>query len=408
MIESTVLSSSLRVAPPERTLAAAEKRALELGITRVTDITRLDRIGIPVYASIRPSARPGSICVNAGKGQRPIEAEVGAYMEAIEYALAEPGASGLETVKVKARDILDGARRHDAVLDLCPRLGTRIRLDEAVTCIEMRDVVTGRAALVPAELVFFPFSPSGRERVLFGSDTNGLASGNSVQEATVHALTECVERDIRSFEALRDTSVLVELDSIRGSEQGLVDAIRDAGLRLFVRSVKNPFGLAYFSATLIDPESRNPFFINAGFGCHPHRSVALVRAICEAAQSRLSFIHGGRDDLEHWYAFYSGWSEKRKRAHNIRVTATVSKGQDSAVRLADVADSSGECTSVARCEELLIDRLSAAGFTRLLRANLCRPSDDLQVVRLVVPGLECLNEKSHRIGKRLRDCAQAN
>jgi len=42
VIESTVLSSSLRVAPPERTLALAEKRARELGITRVTDITRLD------------------------------------------------------------------------------------------------------------------------------------------------------------------------------------------------------------------------------------------------------------------------------------------------------------------------------------------------------------------------------
>jgi len=407
VIESTVLSSSLRVAPPERTLALAEKRARELGITRVTDITRLDRIGIPVYASIRPSARPGSICVNAGKGQRPIEAQVGAYMEAIEYALAEPGASRIATVKARARDILDGARRHDAALDLCPRLGTRIRLDETVTCVAMHDVVTGKTALVPAELVFFPFAAPGRERILFGSDTNGLASGNTVQEATVHALTEIIERDIRSFEALRDTSVLVDLDSIRGPEQDLVLAVREAGLRLFVRSVPNAFGVAYFTATLVDPEAESPYFVNAGFGCHPRRSVALVRAICEAAQSRLSFIHGGRDDLEQWYVHYQGWSEKRKRAHRSRVTATVSRGEDRAVRFDDIEDSSDTCTSVALCERLLVERLHAAGFTRLLRANFCRPKDELQVVRLVVPGLECMNEKSRRTGKRLRDYAQA-
>ena len=407
VIETTVLSSSLRVAPPERTLALAEKRARELGITRVTDITRLDRIGIPVYASIRPTARPGSICVNAGKGQRPIEAQVGAYMEAIEYALAEPGASGLQTVKARARDILDGAERPDAALDLCPPLGTTIRLDEPVTCVEMHDIVSGQATLVPAELVFFPFSPPGRERVLFGSDTNGLASGNTVQEATVHALTELIERDIRSFEAVRDTSVLVDLGSIRGSEKGLIDAVREAGLRLFVRSVPNAFGVAYFAATLIDPDGLTPFFVNAGFGCHPSRSVALVRAVCEAAQSRLSFIHGGRDDLEQWYVFYQGWSEKRKRAHRTRVTASVSRGEDRAVRFDDIVDSSESCTTVERCEALLVDRMHAAGFARLLRANFCRPSDELQVVRVVVPGLECMNEKSRRTGKRLRDYAQA-
>jgi len=90
---STVrLSSSLRTTPPEVTLARARAVAPSLGITRVTDITRLDRVGVPVYASIRPTAAPGSLCVNAGKGLHPIEAEVGAYMEAIEFALAEPGA----------------------------------------------------------------------------------------------------------------------------------------------------------------------------------------------------------------------------------------------------------------------------------------------------------------------------
>src|SRR6202453_4235036 len=108
------LSSSLRTTPPEVTLARAKVRARSLGISRVTDTTRLDRVGIPVYASIRPTALPGSLCVNAGKGLHPIEAEVGAYMEAIEFALAEPGASRVKIVRAKVRDVLDGRKRAEA------------------------------------------------------------------------------------------------------------------------------------------------------------------------------------------------------------------------------------------------------------------------------------------------------
>jgi ribosomal protein S12 methylthiotransferase accessory factor len=84
------LSSSLRRRSAEETLRIiANDIAPQLGITRVTDTTWLDRIGIPVFASIRPDALKGSLCVNAGKGLRSVEAKIGAYMEAIEFSLAQ-------------------------------------------------------------------------------------------------------------------------------------------------------------------------------------------------------------------------------------------------------------------------------------------------------------------------------
>ena len=61
-----------------------------LGISRVTDSTRLDRIGIPVFSSIRPSAAEASLCVHAGKGTTTTEARTGALMEAIEFAFSDP------------------------------------------------------------------------------------------------------------------------------------------------------------------------------------------------------------------------------------------------------------------------------------------------------------------------------
>ena len=406
MISNVLLSSSLRASPPEVTLARAKKRARALGITRVTDITRLDRVGIPVYASIRPTAAPGSLCVNAGKGLRPIEAEVGAYMEAIEFALAEPGASHVATVQATARDVLDGRRRPEAVLDLCPKLGATIRLDAPMECVLAEEITTGGRALIPAELVFLPFRPHARYRGRFGTSSNGLSSGNTLREATVHGLCELIERDVRSFQGVRDTSVPIDLDSVDGPAAALVTTIRAAGLELYVRAARNVFGLPYFTAVIHDPDACAPHLLNGGFGCHPHRSVALVRAVAEAAQSRLSFIHGGRDDLLAHQARFYRWSNARKRAFVTRVVASASKGDR--VPLASIDDHSGAASTVARCEELVLGRIEALGFDRVYRVAFCPPEDDLQVVRVLVPRLELFSESTFRLGPRLRDHARAS
>ena len=48
------LNSSYRSKRPARTLAIAEALMPKLGITRVTDVTRMDRLGLPVCISVRP------------------------------------------------------------------------------------------------------------------------------------------------------------------------------------------------------------------------------------------------------------------------------------------------------------------------------------------------------------------
>lgn len=398
------LSSSLRTTPPEVTLARAKARAWSLGISRVTDITRLDRVGVPVYASIRPTAAKGSLCVSAGKGLHPIEAEVGAYMEAIELALAEPGASRVATVRATARDVLDGSERPEAILDLCPKLRVRIALDAAMDCIVADEIASGGRALVPAELVFLPFRPHARFRSIFGATSNGLSSGNTVREATVHGLCELIERDIRSFEAVRDTSAPVDLDTVSGAARGLVETIRAAGLELYVRTARNAFGLAYFVAIIHDPEAFAPHLLNGGFGCHLHRSVAFVRAVAEAAQSRLSFIHGGRDDLDAVHTRYRGWSARRKRAFVARVVTRASRGER--VSMLSVEDHGETAATVERCEQLVLRRLAALGMGRAYRVAFCAPEDDLQVVRVIVPRLEMFDEGVARVGARLRDHAR--
>src|SRR5207253_1681058 len=223
-------------------------------------------------------------------------ARVGAYMEAIEFAFAEYNRASLEVYTIPAREVLDASARPDSILDFCPVMRAEIDLDEAVDCVQAKDIVSGASYRVPAELVFFPHPKSLRGRTYFGSSTNGLSSGNSVLEATVHGLAEVIERDICSFQSVHDTSVLIDSRPFPRSIGKIVSDLSLVGLELHVRYAANQFGLPYFMAVVAEPRTHDPVYINVGFGCNPSRRIALTRAVCEALQSRLSFIHGGRGD----------------------------------------------------------------------------------------------------------------
>jgi ribosomal protein S12 methylthiotransferase accessory factor len=305
-----------------------------------------------------------------------------------------------------SRDVLDGRRRPEAILDLCPKVGTTITLDAPIEVVTAEETTTGEKALVPAELVFLPFRPGGRRRKLhFGSSSNGLASGNTLREATIHGLCEIVERDVRTFQAVRDTGAPVNLDSVHGDAADLVETIRAAGLELHVRTADNGLGIPYFMALIHDPETIAPQLLNSGYGCHPIRSIAFVRAVSEAAQSRLTIIHGGRDDLTDHQARFKGWTSARKRAYAARAVATVSSGRS--VPFGELPDLAPEIATLEHCERALLRRLGAAGFDHVYRVAFCRPGDELQVVRVIVPRMEFLTEGLQRVGPRLRDHARA-
>src|SRR5215210_1814714 len=104
-INCMVSSSALRMraCAPETTLQYAKQWARIAGISEVIDITDLDVLGVPVYVSMRPQARGDAFTF--GKGLHRVDAEVGAYMEALEYFFAEPGMGHVSTRWGCARDV---------------------------------------------------------------------------------------------------------------------------------------------------------------------------------------------------------------------------------------------------------------------------------------------------------------
>jgi len=385
----------MRSLAPEQTLRYAKQWAATAGISEVRELTDLDILGVPVYMSVRTEARGESFTF--GKGLRRVDAEVGAYMEALEFYFAEPGIGRISTRWGSARDVVGQERTDDAILDFVPLLQREVHLDGSLLLASVRHLEKGDECAIPAELIYYPAPDCGQS--LFGSSTNGLASGNSLLEASIQALLELIERDIWSFEFVRGTSKLVETASLPHDVREIVDRAERNGLRLKVRTIPNDYGMPFFAAFVFDLNNPSRKTFNGGWACDLDRDRALVRAVTEAAQSRVAFIHGGRK-VPASRAGFSLDAQQREaklvRQHMLGVSDP--RQQTSLTDIPDLATAG----TLQQKLDAVIERLRRVVQAPIYRAVFTPPESPLQVVRLVVPLLENLKETRVRVGRRLK------
>ncbi len=395
----TVLSlgSSLRCARPQATLNRAERLMPRLGISRVTDITRMDRLGLPVFISVRP--RGQALRVHAGKGVGPLEARVGALMEALEFAVAEPVPGDRSIGLVPVEELVERFGQRFQWVDLAPTLGTAIDPQQLVPALECQDIQAGGHIAVPAELVFVPFEVEASHSC-FGSSSNGLASGNSLEEATLHGLLEVLERDVIAMNIARDDSLKVDTDTLPAPFAALARVWQAEGIELAVRYLPNAFGLPCFEAFVHEVDSDNVNIAN-GAGLHLDRDIAVTRAICEAAQSRLSVIHGGREDITGFYEKYASTQQAQPRRDTDAQIVAQAFDARKRIRLDEVPDAMLGETSLAAILGSLLRRLWALGFKSVLRHRFPVRLDGLHVVRIIVPRCAPALSDSARITPRL-------
>jgi ribosomal protein S12 methylthiotransferase accessory factor len=380
----------MRSSPPETTLLYARQWAATAGISEVRDITELDVLGVPVFVSVRPQARGEAFTF--GKGLRSVDAEVGAYMEALEFYFAEPGIGDVSTHWGSARDVAGHERADDAILDFVPLLQREVDLDGPLLLALARDLESGAECAIPAELIYYPAPEVGQS--LFGSSTNGLASGNSVLEATIQALLELIERDIWSFEFVRNVSKLVEAASLPDGVSEIVGRAEQNGLQLKVRTIPNDYGIPFFAAFVFDLNNPSRKTFNGGWACDLDRDRALIRAVTEAAQSRVAFIHGGRKAP-------ASDADEQVRRHMMGVSDPRQQ-----VLLTDIPDLAVDSTLQQKLDAL-IEILRRVVREPIYRVVFTPPDSPLQVVRVVVPLMENLKETRVRLGRRLKAAIEA-
>ncbi len=393
------LSSSIRTVPPEITLKHALPIAHSIGMSRYAEITWLDYIGVPVFASIRPDAVESSLCVNSGKGFNSIEALVGCIMESIEFGYAEIGYCQPNYILKRVKELAPQKNKPESILDYCPKYDAKIDLNAEVPCYETIDLITEASVFVPWELVLLD-KIRGYQN-FFGTSSNGLCSGNNSLEGTLHGIFEILERDIQSFEYLVDSSVLVPINTLEGIPYQIFEKISNAGFNLQVRYVPNRYDIPYFQAYIYQPFEKSPYFYNVGYGCHPLKEIALVRAICEAIQGRLVNIHGGRDDVIDKYNYFGSMKTKEINAYRNALLKKITN-DNQMVQFEKIEDWSERFNNLPELFELVKQKLQSLGVYNILRIQLNQPDAPIFVGKIIIPTLEFFEREARRVGPRIK------
>ncbi len=382
-----------RTVRPSVTIRRARAVLEAVGVTKVTDVTDLDRIGIPNFMTVRPYDAADGISYYNGKGRTRADAHAGALMEAIERHAGECWEG--EVVRSSYYNLRDRHPCVDPEEILAPGVGEYSE-DTLVEWVSGFDLVGRQPTFVPLNSVVAPYAPL-LVTPLFFSGTNGLASGNSRLEALCHALCEVIERDALSLffaaSALRPSvaDLLVELglgggmstdvdvwrlslDGLPRPAAALVRKLQRAGLEVQLLDLTPSSGIPTISCVIVDPQAPpTALDEHGGFGTHPDARIALSRALTEAAQTRLTSIQGGREDL-------AEIAPVRGRPSSSRYPASRTISFD--------AIASHEHPSINEDVEFMLDRLRQSGFEQVVAVDMTKAEVGIPVVRVVVPRAE--------------------
>ncbi|GAA2110301.1 YcaO-like family protein [Streptomyces synnematoformans] len=282
-----------RTRPPAETWEAIRPLLPAYGITRVADVTGLDDLGIPVTMAVRPLGR--TLSVAQGKGLTLAAARVSGAMEGIEVWHAER-ALPAPMAHAPAADL----DLPYPVAALEPHPGSLVTDHTVMEWITATALTDHRPVPVPAASVRLGRQEHSTWRLhLPSASTNGLASGNTRAEAIVHALYELIERETVSNLATGAAGAGAQrLDAASICDPHLaelVDRLERAGCWHELWHLPNSFGVPVMCCYLWREDI--PALQAAGSGAHLDASVALARAITEAAQTRLTQITGSREDI---------------------------------------------------------------------------------------------------------------
>jgi thioglycine synthase len=441
-------SPSTRVKPLHETLAQISPICAKIGVTRISDISFMDRLYIPNYSVVLPGTED-SIWVYNGKGTTRDDAKLSALMEAVERHSSLPSTCKRSIVQ---GSYLDLSKSYEGVLHPAEVVEpVHSEYDEKHSIMDFLpayDLLNNEEVLVPAEIAIYGYSPKYPAVSVFPYfHTNGLASGNVLEEAVCHALCELIERDAVSLADLcasivhfnilekimdslkkkillpiavnfedrfvDDKSIYPDVDLSDMVTQyeparRLVDRFNFCEIPLLIKDItQRDIGIPTFIASSFEWLTQDYGYFAKGYGTHPDSRIALTRAITELSQTRAANIQGARDDLKK--IRYNLTDELYKRRWQF-VPTTLSSTQlnnheKSIVDFNDIR--TFVSNDILHDINFILSNLKNAGLKQAIIVDLTNPDVGIPVVRAIVPGLETFEVTNSVIGNRAIDAFRA-
>lgn len=422
------INGTSRIKPAHETLEKVTPVSKNIGITRLADITDMDILRIPNYSAVVPGTED-YIWVYSGKGSTKEHAMASALMESIERYSSLPSGGPRKFIRSTYSEL---AKTHkvlhpDRVIE---PVTFAYYDDMLMDWLPGYDLVSEEEILVPASIALFRYTPPPPAVNPFAFfHTNGLASGNVMEEAVCHALCEVIERDAMSLADLRtsaipfhilrtivhslntagflaspipadrfidDRSIFPDIDiSDIDFEpvRGLVDKFKRADISLTIKDITSDIGIPTFNASSVEWITHDYGYLAEGHGTHLDARIALLRAITEVSQTRAANIQGARDDLRK--IKYDDQNTDDKRAWQFMPsTRKIKFSGVHTIFNEDILDDI----------KLILLRLKSVGLNQVIIVDLTNPDIGIPVVRAIVPGLETFKITKSVMGMRAKVC----
>lgn len=391
----TYFEGTHRVIAPEKTIENNENKLITAGITRIADITDLDRIGLPVFTAIRPTAEDGAISIYGGKGITKDHAKASAMMEGFERYSAEKQEDD-ETIISTVDEISTKGEYIDPKTLNLPQKYEK----EDISQIPLEwnlatDIISNKDYYVPSNAVFHPYTHDNNIQSFFKSNTNGLASGNILEEAILHGMFEVIERDAWSiFELTHKNYSQINLDTIESELiNNTIEKFESNGIKIKLMDFTADIKVPTIAASADDTVTKDAGLLTLGMGTHLDPEIAVLRALTEVAQSRATQINGAREDtVRADFAREAGY-ERMKRINKYYF-----RQEEDQVDFRDIENKS--TTSINEDIEIVKNELIANDIKHILYTDLTRPELDISVVRVIIPEMELYAIDPNRAGYR--------
>jgi ribosomal protein S12 methylthiotransferase accessory factor len=249
--------------------------------------------------------------------------------------------------------------------------------------------------------------------------TNGLASGNSLEEAICHALAELIERDDWTIADLvsnrlsrvlahdtgaalwlQDLNPSIDVTTLPEAPRQLAERFVAAGLTVELKNLTSANCLPTILASVSEAIAPSFSHSHHGVGTHPDVEVAATRALTEVAQSRAVDISAVREDISLPGDDVGSWLLHIKRTGEVDHEAWAFRRSARAISISSLPSHRND--DIAADIRLMLERLQASGLTQVIVVDLSLPDTPASVVRAIVPGLESWTVDHSRVGSRAR------
>lgn len=355
-------------------------------ITGLEFDNHIDKLCLPVYQSeigINP-LKPG-FKFHGGKGYHRYQAMFSAIGEALERYNAQQ--FGNESIlEGSYNQLLEAKERCLDPKKLILDRNYPIKYSDNLQLewVGARKLIDLSHVWIPANSVFFVYSPKNKCKEFIPQDTTGLASGMEIEDAILQGIQEIIERDAYAI-YFRGNFIPYSID---------INTIKDPTIRKIIRILDEhniEVNLQYLKTNInsyvihcitYDRDRKFPVYTH-GAGASLNPCIAIIRAITECVQLRVSQIkiYNNKslfiDDKE--YAPYISWGEGKKFALSKLLEGTESISLNNMPNL--------ERKSVLDDINCLVESLHDIGY-EVYVSNLSRSDNGIKTVRVVIPGLQ--------------------